>query len=122
MTASSVKEPFDSPDWIFETKLDGYRAIAVIDSDGKARIWSRNQLPLESKFPMVKDVVNQLKLRSTSVDGEIAALDDEGVPRFQLLQQWQKPPTAPVVFFLFDLLWSDGHNLTGKTLCDGANG
>jgi bifunctional non-homologous end joining protein LigD len=31
MQASSVKEPFDSPDWIFETKLDGYRAIAVID-------------------------------------------------------------------------------------------
>jgi hypothetical protein len=37
MTASSVKEPFDSPDWIFETKLDGYRAIAVIGSNGKAR-------------------------------------------------------------------------------------
>jgi bifunctional non-homologous end joining protein LigD len=32
MRASSVKEPFESPDWIFETKLDGYRAIAVIDS------------------------------------------------------------------------------------------
>jgi bifunctional non-homologous end joining protein LigD len=39
MQASSVKEPFDSPDWIFETKLDGYRAIAVIDSTGKARLW-----------------------------------------------------------------------------------
>jgi bifunctional non-homologous end joining protein LigD len=38
MQASSVKEPFDSPDSIFETKLDGYRAIAVIDSTGKARI------------------------------------------------------------------------------------
>jgi len=36
MMASVVKEPFDSPDWIFETKLDGYRAIAVIDSIGKA--------------------------------------------------------------------------------------
>jgi ATP-dependent DNA ligase len=34
MQASSVKKPFDSPDWIFETKLDGYRAIAVIDSAG----------------------------------------------------------------------------------------
>jgi ATP-dependent DNA ligase len=53
MQASSVKEPFDSPDWIFETKLGGYRAIAVIDSDGKARIWSRNHLPLEPKFPTV---------------------------------------------------------------------
>ncbi|HEX4200287.1 MAG TPA: hypothetical protein VHY59_02130, partial [Chthoniobacterales bacterium] len=65
MQASSVKEPFDSPDWIFETKLDGYRAIAVIDSTGKARLWSRNRLPFEPKFPMVLDAVNQLNLRST---------------------------------------------------------
>jgi bifunctional non-homologous end joining protein LigD len=74
MQASSVKEPFDSPDWIFETKLDGYRAIAVIDSAGKARIWSRNHLPLEPKFPTVGDAVNKLNLRSTILDGEIVAL------------------------------------------------
>src|SRR6266446_9367542 len=116
MMASSVKEPFDSPDWIFETKIDGYRAIAVIDSAGKARIWSRNRLPLEPKFPMVLQAVDQLKLRSTILDGEIVALDKDGVPRFQLLQQWQKRPTAPVVYFLFDLLWSDGRDLTGKTV------
>jgi bifunctional non-homologous end joining protein LigD len=116
MQASSVKEPFDSPDWIFETKLDGYRAIAVIDSVGKARIWSRNQLPFEPKFPTVLDAVDQLKLRSTILDGEIVALDSEGIPRFQLLQQWQKRPAAPVVFYLFDMLWSDGRDLTSKTV------
>jgi len=111
-----VKEPFDNPDWIFETKLDGYRAIAVIDSTGKARLWSRNRLPLELKFGIVREAVEQLKLRSTILDGEIVAIDDEGVPRFQLLQQWQKRPTAPVVFFLFDLLWYDGRDITGKTV------
>jgi bifunctional non-homologous end joining protein LigD len=116
MQASPVKKPFDSPDWIFETKLDRYRAIAVIDSVGKARLWSRNRLPLEPKFPMVLDAVNQLKLRSTIPDGEIVALDAEGIPRFQLLQQWQKRPTAPVVYFLFDLLWGNGRDLTGKTV------
>jgi bifunctional non-homologous end joining protein LigD len=89
MQASSVKTPFDSPDWIFETKLDGYRAIAVIDSTGKARIWFRNRLPLEQKFPTVRDAVEGLNLRSTILDGEIVALDEEGVPRFQLLQKWQ---------------------------------
>ena len=114
MPAASVKEPFDSPDWIFETKLDGYRAIAVIDSIGKARLWSRNNLPLEPKFPTIQDAINELKLRSTIFDGEIVALDKEGVPRFQLLQQWQKRPTAPVVLYLFDLLWSDGRDITGK--------
>jgi bifunctional non-homologous end joining protein LigD len=101
MQASSVKEPFDSLDWIFETKLDGYRAIAVIDSAGKTRIWSRNHLPLEPKFPTSADAVNQLKLRSTILDGEIVALDKDGIPRFQLLQQWQKRPTAPVLLFCF---------------------
>jgi len=90
MQASSVKEPFDSPDWISETKLDGYRAIAVIDATGNARIWSRNHLPLEPKFPTVADAVNQLNLRSTILDGEIVALDKDGIPWFQLLQQWQK--------------------------------
>jgi bifunctional non-homologous end joining protein LigD len=63
MQALSVKEPFDSPDWIFETKLDGYRAIAVMDATGKARIWSRNQVPLEPKFPTVATAVNQLNLQ-----------------------------------------------------------
>jgi bifunctional non-homologous end joining protein LigD len=116
MQASSIKKPFDSPDWIFETKLDGYRAIAVIDSTGKSRIWSRNHLPLEPKFPTVADAVNQLNLRSTILDGEIVALDKDGIPRFQLLQQWQKRPTAPVVFFLFDLIWCDGRDLTTKTV------
>jgi len=43
-------------------------------------------------------------------------LDKDGIPRFQLLQQWQKRPTAPVVFFLFDLIWCDGRDLTTKTV------
>ncbi|HET9375213.1 MAG TPA: hypothetical protein VFO40_09585 [Chthoniobacterales bacterium] len=116
MMASLIKESFDSPDWIFETKLDGYRAIAVIDSTGKARLWSRNELPLEPKFPMVLDAVDQLKLRSTILDGEIVALDSEGIPRFQLLQKWQKRPTAPVAYVLFDLLWDNGRDLTGKSV------
>jgi bifunctional non-homologous end joining protein LigD len=116
MQASSVKEPFDSPGWIFETKLDGYRAIAVIDSIGKARVWSRNRLPLEPKFPMALEAINQLKLRSTILDGEIVALDSKGIRRLQLLQEWQKRPTAPVIYYLFDVLWSNGRDLTGKTV------
>jgi bifunctional non-homologous end joining protein LigD len=116
MGAGSVKQPFDSPDWIFEPKLDGYRVITVIDSTGKARLWSRNHLPLEPKFPTIQDAVNELKLRSAILDGEIVALDKDGVPKFQLLQQWQKRPTAPVVLYLFDLLWSDGRDITRKTV------
>ena len=57
-----------------------------------------------------------MSLRSTILDGEIVALDEEGIPRFQLLQKWQKRPTAPVVYILFDLLWENGCDLTGKSV------
>jgi hypothetical protein len=57
--------------------MDGYRAIAVVDSAGKARRWSRNRLPLEPKFPMVLEAVNQLKLP----------------PRFQLFETLSLVPT-----------------------------
>jgi bifunctional non-homologous end joining protein LigD len=73
-------------------------------------------LPLEPKFPTVRDAAEELKLRSTILDGEIVALDEEGIPRFQLLQKWQKCPTAPVVYILFDLLWDNGRDLTGKSV------
>jgi bifunctional non-homologous end joining protein LigD len=116
MMASPAEELFDSPEWIFETKLDGFRAIAVIDSTGKARIWSRNRLPLEAKFPTIRDAVEEPKPRSTILDGEIVALDEEGIPRFQLLQKWQKRPTAPAAYVLFDLLWDNGRDLTGKSV------
>jgi bifunctional non-homologous end joining protein LigD len=53
MMTESAKAPFDSPDWIFEIKLDGYRAITVFDSAGKPHLWSRNGLPLEAKFPAI---------------------------------------------------------------------
>jgi bifunctional non-homologous end joining protein LigD len=82
MQASSVKEPFDSPGRIFEAKLDGYRAIAVIDPTGKARLWSRNHFPLEPKFPTIQDAVRQLKLCSTILDGKIVALDKKAYRGF----------------------------------------
>jgi hypothetical protein len=59
-----------------------------------------------------------LKLRSTILDGEIVALDEEGIPRFQLLQKWQKRPTTPVVYVLFDLLWDSGRDLTGNSFVE----
>jgi hypothetical protein len=83
MMAQSAKEPFDSPDWIFEIKLDGYRAVTVFDVAGKPHLWSRNGLSLEQKFPAISKAVSRLKLRSTVLDGEIVAVDENGIPRFQ---------------------------------------
>ena len=114
MMAQSAKEAFDSPDWIFEIKLDGYRAITVFDAAGKPHLWSRNGLPLEQKFPAILKAVFRLKLSSTVLDGEIVAVDENGIPRFQLLQRFQKQPTAPTLYFVFDVLWSNGTDITGR--------
>ena len=118
MMAQSAKEPFDSQDWIFEIKLDGYRAITVFDAAGKPHIWSRNGLPLEQKFPAISNAVSRLKLRSSVLDGEIVAVDENGIPRFQLLQRFQKQPTAPTLYFVFDMLWTNGMDVTGKILME----
>jgi bifunctional non-homologous end joining protein LigD len=116
MMAESAKAPFDSPDWIFEIKLDGYRAITVFDSAGKPHLWSRNGLALEAKFPTITKAVSKLKLRSTILDGEVVAVDENVIPRFQLLQRFQKQPTAPTLYYVFDVLWNDGEDATEKKL------
>src|SRR3982074_1447326 len=118
MMAQSAKEAFDSPDWIFEIKLDGYRAITVFDSAGKAHLWSRNGLSLEAKFPAIANAISKLNLRSTILAGEVVAVDENGIPRFQLLQRFQKQPTAPTLYYVFDVLWYNGKDLTGKTIMD----
>jgi bifunctional non-homologous end joining protein LigD len=118
MMAESTKAPFDSPDWIFEIKLDGYRAITVFDSAGTPHLWSRNGLPLEAKFPAVATAVSKLKLRSTILDGEVVAVDENGIPRFQLLQRFQKQPTAPTLYYVFDVLWCNGDDLTGNPILE----
>jgi bifunctional non-homologous end joining protein LigD len=81
-------------------------------------VWSRNGLPLEQKFPAISQSVARLQLRSTVLDGEIIAVDENGIPRFQLLQRFQKQPTAPTVYFIFDALWADGTDITMKTLLE----
>lgn len=118
MMAESAKAPFDAPDWIFEIKLDGYRAMTVFDPAGKPHLWSRNGLPLEAKFPAIAQAVSKLKMRSTILDGEIVAVDENGIPHFQLLQRFQKQPTAPTLYYVFDILWYQGDDLTQKPILE----
>jgi bifunctional non-homologous end joining protein LigD len=103
MLPTLIKEPFDSSDWIFEPKLDGYRAIAVIDATGKVRIWSRNHLPLEPKFPTVLEAGNRLNLRSTILDGEIVALDSDGSRAFNCSRNGRndRPPPSFTMCSMF---------------------
>src|SRR5437870_3960595 len=121
MLATLVDEPFSNPEWIFETKWDGFRAICFI-KDGAARLVSRNQLDMTHQYPELAGIGKQVKAKEAILDGEIVALDHDGMPRFQLLQPrvGRKKKSdieallgkAKIVYYAFDLLHIDGYDLT----------
>lgn len=109
MLASSAREPFDDPDWLFEIKLDGYRCIAEVEK-GKVRIYSRNNISFNQRFPDIARALESID-RDAVFDGEVVALDDKGRSYFQLLQNQQRTGQGNVSYFLFDLLYLDGRDL-----------
>ena len=122
MLATLVEEPFDNPQWLFEIKWDGYRSVAFLDG-GKARLVSRNQNDMTSQYPELRDLPNYVRARTAILDGEIVALDDAGRPSFSLMQQRTgisgagrrlkaADRTVPIAYFVFDLLYLDGYDLT----------
>ncbi len=114
MLATAAKEPFDHPDWIFEVKWDGYRAIAEI-RNGDVSLYSRNLILLNKKFaPVVKAL--QAFRDDALLDGEIAVVDDQGRPDFGMLQNYSRSGRGHLVYYLFDLLHFHGHDLTGLPL------
>jgi bifunctional non-homologous end joining protein LigD len=121
MLATLIEEPFDSEEWLFEIKWDGYRAIAFIEGD-RLRLVSRNQNALTSAYPELHDLPQRVRARTAILDGEIVALDEQGRPSFGLMQQRtgvgeggrkirRTRDDIPVVYYAFDLLYHDGYNL-----------
>jgi len=120
MLATSVDEPFDGPDWLFEIKWDGYRAIAFIEN-AKLRLVSRNQNELTPRFPELKDLPKFIHAKTAILDGEVVALDEEGRASFSLMQQrtgfrpggrrGAAKADVPVLYYAFDLLYLDGYDL-----------
>jgi len=120
MLATAIDKPFDDPNWLFEIKWDGYRAIAFID-DGRVRLVSRNQNDLSAQFPELATLPQFVKARRAILDGEIVALDDQGRPSFSLMQQrtgfrpgksrLPRHEGVPVLYYAFDLLYIDDFDL-----------
>ncbi len=109
MLATLVKEPFDHPEWLFEVKWDGYRAIAEIQ-DGKVSLYTRNHISLNKTFGPVTDSLQNLGFDAV-FDGEIVVVDDQGLPNFQMLQNYQKSGRDHLIYYVFDLLFFHGHDL-----------
>ena len=108
MKAMSVAEVLDGK-WRLEIKLDGYRAIAVIN-EGNVELWSRNHKPLTDDYPEVVEALKKIPCVNAVIDGEIVALDEQGRSRFQLLQN-RGESRPPIVYYVFDLLHHDGRSL-----------
>lgn len=108
MLCKVADKPFDSEEWAFEIKWDGYRAIADLRGD-KVKLYSRNGLDFARKFPKI---TNALKLQSYEMvlDGEVVAYDSQGKPSFQRIQHLEEDDQQAVIFQVFDLLWLNGHS------------
>src|ERR1043165_4508073 len=117
MLATLVDERFSDPEWIFETKWDGYRSVCFL-KNGKARFVSRNQIEMTPQYPELANIGKQVRAKEAILDGEICALDREGLPRFQMLQRKGGSQRPPIVYFVFDLLYVDGYDLTACTVVE----
>jgi bifunctional non-homologous end joining protein LigD len=120
MLATAIDKPFDDPAWLFEIKWDGYRAVAFI-KDGKVRLVSRNQNDLTAQYPELHNLPGFIRGETAILDGEIAALDEEGRSSFSLMQQRTgireggrraaAKSDIPIQYYVFDLLYLDGYDL-----------
>ena len=78
-------------------KIDGYRALAF-KADQEVRLVSRNRNSFNDDYPLLIDSLKSLKPKSFIVDGEVAALDEDGRPSFQLLQSYGAHKRTPLVY------------------------
>jgi bifunctional non-homologous end joining protein LigD len=127
MLAVSVDQPFDHPEWVFEIKWDGYRAVSFIE-DGRVRLVSRTQNDLTGRFSELAVLPRLVKADRAILDGEVVALDEKGRSSFSLMQQRtgirkygrQRAghPDIPVIYYVFDLLYLDGYDLRRAPLVE----
>src|ERR1700761_2281342 len=113
--AVAAAPPFNGL-WLYEVKFDGFRVLAI--KNGKeVELWSRNQKPLNERFPAVVKAVAKLPVKSCMLDGEVCALDEQGRSSFQLLQN-QGETDHPVVYYAFDLIFDGTKDLRSLPLIE----
>lgn len=109
MLATLVDKPFDEPEWLYEVKWDGYRAVASVNK-GAVQIYSRNNKSFNEKFYPIYQTMEEWT-ENMVVDGEIVVLNEKGLSDFSALQNWRSEADGELVYYVFDLLWLNGKNL-----------
>ena len=121
MLSRLARQPFDSPDHLFELKWDGIRALAFIEG-GSVRLLNRGSRDITPGFPELSGLPKQVKADRVILDGELVCLDTLGHPSYSRLQQRLRRPEGikatrnPVHFIAFDLLYMDGRSVMREPL------
>jgi len=115
MLATLVDKPFDDEGWSYEIKWDGYRALTYLKK-GKVELRSRNNKSFEKYYP-IYEAFKDWTIDAV-LDGEIIVVNEEGQSNFNALQNWRSEADGELIYYLFDLLWLDGRDLTGLPLSE----
>src|SRR5256885_3959546 len=115
MLATLAASIVEGPEWVFEEKYDGIRAVSGRER-GRVKIWSRTLQDLTGGFPHVVEAVKALGDGDLTVDGELVALDEKGGSRFQLFQRRAIAGASATRYAVFDLLEHDGRSLMTRPL------
>jgi bifunctional non-homologous end joining protein LigD len=114
MLASLVDRPFEEDGWIYEIKWDGYRAVALCNKN-KVSLVSRNNKSFDQKFYPIHQALREMNLKAV-LDGEIVVLSDQGLANFGALQNWRSEADGHLVYYVFDIMWLEGYDLTALPL------
>jgi len=115
MECLSVSKLPGGDQWIWEIKLDGYRALAVKSGTGDT-LFSRRRKSLNRQFPYITEALASLP-EGTVVDGELVAIDENGRPDFNLLQNF-RAEASRIHYYVFDLLCWKSRDLTRLPLIE----
>lgn len=114
--ATLAKQPPTGDQWLHEIKFDGYRIVCRLDG-GRARLLTRGDQDWTGRMPTIAQAAETLPVDQAILDGEIVALLPSGVSSFQALQNaFRGERSEPLVYYAFDLLYLDGHDLRGVPL------
>jgi len=115
MLCTLTKQVPDNSDYVYEIKWDGYRIVSYVNGRS-VRMDSRKGLDYTSKYPLVQKALKAVNHKIV-VDGEMIVPDEHGLPDFGAIQNYNGQKT-PIVYYLFDILWLDGHDLRNLPLTE----
>ncbi|CAM4340643.1 DNA ligase D [Gillisia limnaea] len=116
MLASFSKDIFNDKSWVYELKWDGYRVMAHI-KDSKVQLYSRNGISYNTKFKALAKDLEGVE-HDVILDGEVVIVNDDGIPQFQALQNYDETTSGTLRYYVFDMLFLNGHSMLELTLLE----